>query len=165
MCFNLAASGLFITSMLSSLSCTFKQTANLLLLRIWSFTIPAGFWVANIKWTPKLRPILETLINSSIKSSCCCFNSANSSQIINKCGIGSSTIPSWYNFWYLYISIVPSAVFSLAWLNLTCLLLNSLCIDAKDLCNPTVSILVIVPTMCGNFTFPFWKAPAKPPPL
>ena len=28
-----------------------------------------------------------------------------------------------------------------------------------------LSIFVIVPTICGNFTFPFWNAPANPPPL
>ena len=87
--------------------------------------------------------------------------------MMNKCDIGSSTLPSRYNLWYLYISTVDSPFLSLATLNNLCLLLSSLSIDYILLFISLASKLVIVPTRCGNFLpeFAFSKAPARPPPL
>ena len=91
------ASMLWSISMLSSLSCTLRQIRNLELLHILSSTTPPGFWVASSKWIPKLLPTWATLINSCINSGSAFFNSANSSIIISKWGIGSLTLPELNN--------------------------------------------------------------------
>ena len=78
-----------MTSMLSVGDCTRRQIRKFELLQIWSFTCPAGFCVARIRWTPRLLPILAALISSFMNAGCWVFSSANSSTTISRCGIAS----------------------------------------------------------------------------
>ena len=150
-----AASEVFKISRLSPSSCTFNASLNLEFDQIWSSTTPDGFWVAKIKCTPRLRPIRAVEINSAIKSGCSFFNSANSSLIRNRCGIGMVASP------FLNSLLYPLIWFTPYWLNIVCLLISSLLMDAMARMLSVPSKFVIVPSRCGRSL----NSPAIPPPL
>ena len=131
-----AASGVFKISLLSCLSCTFNANLNLELDQIWSSTTPDGFCVASIKWIPNERPIRAVDTSSFIKSGCSDFNSANSSEIMNKWLTSCSPNKRWR-------------------------FLNSALIDVKARIASSPSKFVIVPTKWTKSLNKF----AIPPPL
>ena len=142
-------------SLLSLSSWTFNANLNLELDHIWSSTTPVGFCVAKIKWTPNVRPIRATDTNSLINSGCSFFNSANSSEIMNKWGSGSFAFPFLNNLLYLLMLLTSWS------LKIRCLLDNSAFIDSNALILSAPSRLVIVPRRWGSFL----NRLAIPPPL